>query len=147
MASKKHPLIGKRVKFVGPKEGCHGSGLNAKIGKEFIVKTRQNNGCGGGEMFHLSDPETGANYGWCYEYELAPVKMNVAELEEQIAVKEKEITEANAEIVAIQAKVDFIKSHNLEEYDEEEYKAYAVLETLGMGDIEKARAIIKILNK
>ena len=52
-----------------------------------------------------------------------------------------------AEIEVCKNKLTFIEKFGLDAYDEEEFKAYKVLEVLGIEDIAKAKEIVKILSK
>jgi len=60
---------------------------------------------------------------------------------------QKTILEKEAEIVTLKNQLDFINEIGEENYDDNDFKAYQILKEIGITDIKKAKAIVKILLK
>lgn len=135
MATKK-PEVGKTVKYLGAQPGKTPSNFCAPIGTELRITSVGNN-CGL-KTYNVTAPCIGS--GFVYAYECSSLIQTKEEIEKDIARMEEEIKE-------LKSKVAFIEKFGLESYDEDEFKAYSVLETIGIDDIQKARAICKILAK
>lgn len=129
-------MIGKTVKYLGFQQGKMASNFGAPVGSDLtITSVRNQSGLPG---YNVACP--GYGNGYVYVYEVTPLIISAEDLQ-------KDIDEKEAEIVELKSKLSFINKFGLDAYDEEEFKAYMVLETLGMEDIQKARAIVKILSK
>ena len=129
-------MIGKTVKYLGFQQGKMSSNFGAPVGSELtITGVRNQSGLPG---YNVAVPSYGNGY--VYAHEVTPLIISAEDLQ-------KDIDEKEAEIVELKSKLSFINKFGLDAYDEEEFKAYMVLETLGMEDIQKARAIVKILSK
>jgi hypothetical protein len=130
-------MVGKTVKYLGAQPGKTYSNFNAPIGSDLVITgvRSSNNGLAG---YNVTCPSYGN--GFVYVHEVTPLVVSAEDLQ-------KDINEKEAEIVELKAKLSFINKFGLDNYDDDEFKAYMVLETLGMEDIQKAKAIVKILSK
>jgi len=128
-------MVGKTVKYLGNQDGMMSSGYNAPIGAELRITSVRSNA--GRQEFNVSGP---CGNGYVYAHEVQLPVMTADEIKADIKAKEEELTE-------LKGKLKFIEKFGLTEYDEDEFKAYLVLETLGIDDIQKAKTIVKILAK
>ena len=84
--------------------------------------------------------------GWVYDYELAPLVYSIDEIKEQIVNLKSNIADKYTEVNLLEDKLAFMTEHGVENFNEEEFKAYQVLKELGIDDFEKAKRITQILS-
>ena len=84
--------------------------------------------------------------GWVYDYELKSQLSTVEDLKNQIIDNEEEISELNIKNDLLKTKLEFMETQGIENYSDEDFKAYLVLKELGIDDFAKAKNIVKILN-
>jgi hypothetical protein len=128
-------MVGKIVKMVAFK----GSGSTVPLGTELRITSFQTGSVRPAYNVAYACSPCG-NVGWVYADEVSVCIQTVEEME-------KTVLELEVEIMELKSKISFVKKFGLENYDDDEYKAYAVLETIGIEDIQKAKAIVKILSK
>lgn len=73
--------------------------------------------------------------------------LTVENLKEMMKKLDKNINALRTEKDALNMKIKFMKENKLEEYDEDQYKAYAILQSLKSAgtDLEKAKLIASIV--
>jgi hypothetical protein len=84
--------------------------------------------------------------GWVYEYELKAQLSTSEDLKNQIIENEEEISDLNIKNNLLKTKLEFMETQGIENYSDEDFKAYLVLKELGIDDFAKAKNIVKILN-
>jgi hypothetical protein len=129
-------MIGKTVKFIGCQENKPYSNYNAPYGTELKITGLYK--ATGYNVTKTDGPSE--NYGYVYFYEIAPLSSTAEEITEEIKRKEDELTE-------LKSKLAFINKIGSDKFDDDEFKAFQILETIGISDIQKAREIVRILSK
>jgi len=84
---------------------------------------------------------------WYYDYELKSLTSNVESIDLEIKELKESISVAEAEIKELEERKQFMSEMKVDNFDDEQYKAYQVLKVLGIDDFEKAKQITKILSK
>ena len=82
-----------------------------------------------------------------YSHELTPNVINLETLNEEIEEAKKEIAKLTEKIKDCEDKKKFLTEQKIEEFSDEDFKAYQVLKVMGIDDIEKAKQITKILGR
>ena len=148
--------VGKTYKVVTtPKGKQSSSGLGVSQGQclDVVVKvTKEHKGCGGGQTQYTCSVITyngqsyQAQYNY-YEYELKPNVINLETIEEDIKGAKDKMVELETEIKDLEEKKQFLITQKIEEFSDEDFKAYQVLKVMGIDDINKAKQITKILGR
>jgi hypothetical protein len=60
---------------------------------------------------------------------------------------QQEILKKEAEIANLNTQLDFIKEVGEDNYNDDDFKAYQILKEIGITDIHKAKAIVRILQQ
>lgn len=82
-----------------------------------------------------------------FGYELVPNVINLETLNEEITETKEEIAKLTEKIKDCEDKKKFLTEQKIEEFSDEDFKAYQVLKVMGIDDIEKAKQITKILGR
>jgi hypothetical protein len=136
----------KGQKVILCKDTSTGSRFCAPIGTVLYIVNKNNTcGCTGYNVSY--DKNALSAVGYVYEIELRAFAATIADMVKVITELEKDIIEKQKEIEDYKLRIKFIETCGLETFDEEEFKAYEVLKIIGVDDIEKARSVIKILNR
>lgn len=126
-------LSGRRVKIVGNKSGHAqpiGTIVELTCATNITVQYYTIAGC------------------YLYFYDVILLQdETVADIVENIKFHEKTIKEAKEEIAKLESKKKFMEDNKVETWNEEEYKVYAVLQTLKTkkSDLEKAKVIAELI--
>jgi hypothetical protein len=97
-------------------------------------------------MTHRDGKDYNGGDGWVYEYELKALLSTSEDLKNQIIENEEEISDLNIKNNLLKTKLEFMETQGIENYSDEDFKAYLVLKELGIDDFAKAKNIVKILN-
>lgn len=132
----KHPndLIGKTVKVI--KVGSSGHGR--QLGYTFkVIRTS----AGHTDVFY---DENNTAF---YQSEIDFMAQTIDAINETIQFKKSDIKELETEISLLNTKIDFMVENNIKIFDEDAFKAYAILKTLKSKstDMEMATAIAAII--
>lgn len=151
MASKKTTalqMVGKKVKLnqAGITAGYMGSFYNS-TGPFKVLKVI-------GTTAYLDIEHLRASYPAGYPIAFMYIELcepdTVESLEENIKDFNKTIEDAQADIKLAEQKIKFMKDNNLKEFGEDDFKAYAILSIIddpATSQIEKAKAIAKLVNQ
>lgn len=115
-----------------PKTGSPGTKVGDKI-KIITVRDIQEDGHGRKVIISKN-----SRY---YEHELEPNVENIEKLERKIGKKVKEIKE-------LENKIKFMKENDLDEYSDEKYQAYKIIQESSkeeMSDVEKIEKVSELL--
>jgi hypothetical protein len=129
---------GDKAKFLGCVAGRVSSN-NRQVSKGDILTVMSYHCANNVQGYYISRDGCN-NLGFVYDYEL----------ETCIVLKEliqKRIEELEAESTIEKAKLEYLESVGVEEYDEKEFKAYQVLKIMGIDDINKAKQVAKLFEK
>ncbi len=91
----------------------------------------------GKTAYQVSQPYSTSN-GFLFEDELESLSLTKKELNLQIEKLQTEIEE-------VKNKLSFLEKTGLDEFDDDEFKAFEILKVIGIDDIQKARQIVKLL--
>lgn len=91
-------------------------------------------------------PYCATNY-TVFGYELALNVINIETLNKEITETKEEIVKLTEKIKDCEDKKKFLTEQKIEEFSDEDFKAYQVLKVMGIDDIEKAKQITKILGR
>jgi len=150
--------IGKEYKIIKTPDGKQSSGALGTNGcQEVIGKiTRKNpvvnssyNGAIASYSMQINSLD-GQPYCYnctVYDYELAPSVINMETIETEIKEAKEKIEELKTRIQDCEDKKKFLTEQGIEEFSDEEFKAYQVLKVMGIDDINKAKQITKILGR
>lgn len=89
---------------------------------------------------------TESTSGWAYDYELVPLVYGIDDIKNQIVNLKTDISEKECVVKQLEDKLAFMTEHGVDNFNDEEFKAYQVLKELGIDDFEKAKRITQILS-
>lgn len=113
------------------------SGSGLIVGDIYYAKNRS--GASYAKMTVSSTKNGPVTGGWGYMHEfdfLEPSK-------EELLI---ELSEAEEQVKNIKMQIQFIDENGLDNYSEELFKAYRIMKVMNLGDLEKAKEVVKILN-
>ena len=134
-------LIGKKLKVIG-NTASHGQPIGAIITVAGIQYPTTNN-----PVFTAVCNGTVRHFNYA---DVEAFSLTIDDLQEDITRLCKEIEESKKEQEMIAAKIKFMHSNGLEEYDENTFKAFHTLELLDnkkLSKIEKAKLISKLISE
>lgn len=148
--------VGKTYKVVttpNGKQSSHGLGASQGQCLDVVVKVTKEHKCGGGgqtqytcSVITYNGQSYQGQYNY-YEYELKPNAINLETIEEDIKGAKDKMVELETEIKDLEEKKQFLITQKIEEFSDEDFKAYQVLKVMGIDDINKAKQITKILGR
>lgn len=140
-------VVGKTIKITANRSGHMYGPVGTKIKVTHIALSGGYTGTGPGHVTvrinnAINAPNISTN-----EFEV--VTVNKADLEQEIKDYQAQKRQLDDQILEINMRMAFLAEHKLEEFDDTQYKVWAVLQTIKetTSDIEKAKIIAKLISE
>lgn len=133
-------FVGKKVKLIS-----NTSNENPYVGRKLTIMQTTKGSSKVNPTSSIRVEETSSYY-YYRDFDWKP-ENTIEDFEKEIKELESEKNIINSEIESIRIKVEFMKDNKLKDFDEDTFKAFAILKELKKtsSDIQKARLISKII--
>lgn len=136
----KDSLKGKKVKFI---KNTSGSGL--AIGETYYILDKTCNSNNNVTVSKtLNGPQCG---GWCSLKELQLLTMSKEDLKGVIETYENSIKDMQEKVKDVKSKIEFMETQKLDEFDEDTFKAWKIMQIMGIENIVQAKEIASVFKK